>query len=362
MKRSPETLPLSLEQMLEQGLSQVRTWLIFAAALGAIGTWLGTLLLVSRPTIPVYDVALNILSGTILVGAVAWLIFGRGPLLRFSIILLSIETLIVTVRMVAALIVSYSETSLSEALPPLSPWVPLFFVVAFLLLPAREALYFSCAPMVILMIATLVFVLRNFGSFGASFEMMNIVQQYLFMHPLLVLLLYLISRIAQKQREDMAVAYAREAEQGRWMENDDWINGLSRPGMLHQLDRILANLDARNRAVLINCHLRSCGRLLDERGERVVRKRVRALAEGLLRHLDAETRIGRLDSAHLLILVPWTASQTQGPEQTVDKLRRYAVSGFPDLDVDISAMFLEPGMTSEIALQALELETLTPAR
>jgi hypothetical protein len=346
---------LSLTKMIEQGLSAVRPWLALAATLGAGGTWAATYLLLSHPELAQYDVWLNGLSGLILTLAALWLAFGRGSVLRFSIVLLVIEILIITVRLVFALVTVTPLPGFTESLPPLSIWVPLLFVASFLLLPAREALYLTCVPMGILMIAVVVFAARSQIMSTTSFEMLNMLQQYLVMHPLLVLLLYLISRVAQEQRAAMAAAYARETAHGDSLEQDDWIEGLSRPAMLHLLQRTLDGRPLKPRTILADCHLAACEALIAAEGERAARARMRKLAEGLRRAAAGNAIIGRLDSHRLLLLVTGT---TLGPAELAAQLQQYAASHFQELKPRVRAIAVEAGMTPEIALQTLEITGL----
>ncbi len=349
--------PLGMREVLSRQLNAARRWLALAAAAGAVGTWVAIPVQLTRTNVFVFDIWLHAGSGLVLTAAAGWLLLTRGSVLRFSIILLMVESFLLTLRMAVGFVTADPLLGVSEVLPPLSPWVPLIFVLGFMLLPLQEALYFSCVHMIVLMISAAVFVTQAPELMGTSYDMLNIALQYLCMHPLLVLMLYLIARITHHQLKSLRLAYEDELARSGRLERDDRHAVLSRPGFLELLERILAVPPTNGDPVLVECRLEGLAKqksLHDDAIEATIKKLLNCLKSAS----GQELIFGRMDFDSIMVLIDSRVQDDAQLEALRQQLAVAASGCQPGLKLHIEAVRLERGMTTEIAFQALELSVL----
>lgn len=355
--RQPQ-VPLGMREYLSAQLDAVRHWLALAAALGAVGTWAAIPVLSAHTNLPVYDIWLHIGSGLVLTGSVAWLLLTRGSVLRFSIVLLMAEALLITLRMSVGFLTANPDVGISEILPPLSPWVPLIFVLGFMLLPLQEALYFSCVHMLVLMISAAVFITQAPGLIEDSYDMLNVALQYLCMHPLLVLILYLVARITQQQRQATQLAYEQAAARVRRLQQDDRHDVLSRPGFLDLVADTLGAPATAGDVILVQCRLYGLGVLQKSVHDEAVEEAIKKLLNCLKSASATELVFGRMDFDRIMVLMRRPVQS----DQTLDDLRKQltatATTCQPELGMQVDVIQLERGMTTEIAFKTLELAML----
>jgi hypothetical protein len=347
-----------MREFLSAQLENARRWLALAAGLGAMGTWAAIPVLSAHTNLPAYDIWLHIGSGIVLTASVAWLLLTRGSVLKFSIVLLMAEALLITLRMSIGFLTADPGVGISEILPPLSPWVPLIFVLGFMLLPLQEALYFSCVHMLVLMISAAVFITQAPGLIEDSYDMLNVALQYLCMHPLLVLILYLVARITHQQRQMMLLAYDHTAARARRLERDDRHAVLSRPGFLELLRETLNNLAAAGDAILVQCRLVGLANRQKFAHDAVVEDAIQKLLNCLKSATDTELAFGRMDTDSIMVLLHKCVHSDLELGALRKQLAATAKTCQPDLSMHVDAIRLERGMTAEIAFKTLELAVL----
>ncbi len=351
-------MPGRMSDFLSAQLDAVRPWLALCAALGAAGTWAAVTQLQATSGMPMADILLHISSGTVLTLSAIWLLLTRGSVLKFSIILLMVEALLLTARMTAGFLTTDPSVGISDALPPLSIWIPLTFIASFILMRLREALYFTSVLVFVLMLGAAIFVAKSPDKLGMSYDMLNIALQYLFMHPLLLLLLYLAARISSQHRLAMQDAYAFESALSRRLEQDDRQTGMSRPGFLNLLERAMEGLEAGETMVLVECRLQGLEVLHRQAQESAVDATVRRLMECLRSSSDTELVFGRMDTDQIFVLMNEQAHDDLELNAVRTRLKDVAQACGQGTTVDFQAARLECGMTLEIALKTLELTAL----
>ncbi len=95
-------------------------------------------------------------------------------------------------RLGVGLFVSAPEVGIADALPPQHGWMPLIFVVAFAVLPARPALGVSFAAYAAMAILVLVFLATHAEQITDTIDGRALVRQYVLGHLAYVALLWLI--------------------------------------------------------------------------------------------------------------------------------------------------------------------------
>lgn len=351
-------MPVNFAGFLSAQLDAVRPWLALVATLGAIGTWLAVTRLQATSGAPKADILLHIASGTALTFSAFWLLLARGSVHKFLVILLIAEAFLLTTRMIAGFLTTDPATGISDALPPLSIWIPLLFIASFILMRRRDALFFTATLVFLLMLSAAIFVAKAPSMLGMSYDMLNIALQYLFMHPLLLLLLYLAARISSQHRRAMQDVIAHETTLSHRLEQDDRKTGWSRPGFLNLLECTLSQLGAGESMVLVECRLKGLESLRQSEQEGAVDETIRRLQGCLRSNTSTQLTFGRMDSDCVMVLVNEPTRDESEVDAVRAKLTDIAIGCGSTIKVRFEAARMESGMTLDIALRTLELSSL----
>lgn len=338
------------EMILARIIRMQRYWLLALAIIGGISAFPALPFLFSNPDYPRYDSIMQLANGVILLVAAAALLV--LPLERTRQIALVAFTLVMADLSVRAILAHHmpltsSGMSREAVMLQFSPMIPAMLVGSFLFLKYRQAAILCWSLTCVTACSVMIYQLRAGSEAWSDYHRLSVVLQFLFAHPVIVLLMTLIARVNKKFQEYSEFLVERENYIANHLLRDHSGKLLTHAAMLEHLRSRLEQLQFEGRVMRIRI------RINEKQSEYTVPEMRKKLIQILDTVLAKPVEYGLVESDHILV-----SQMGQGDFSEEDtQVQKAWHSLVHDTDLNINTILLQPGMTLNILKQDLELDT-----
>ena len=336
--------------IVDETLRLQRMWLLALATIGGLSAFPALPYLFSNPNYPVHDAIMQVANGVILLAAALGIFIVPVRYTRkVALVVFVLVMLDLTIRVILAHHLEYPENVISpeEIMVQFAPMIPAVLVACFLFLSFSAALTLSSLMTAITAGSVLVYQLTQGASAWDDFHRLGVVLQFLFAHPVLIILLVLLNRVSEQYRAYAEFALNRAEDIERQLLRDESGLLLTRPAILQLLrDR----LEKRQYDVSVLSVKILKGDVGDEHETHSTAELRNTLVEVAGAMLPESATLGFYESDQLLVVSPITSDETRFTEQLMAKWQSLGNR----TELEVRKLAFSPGMTWPIFANDLE--------
>lgn len=335
------------DEILNRVLYMQKYLMLALVVIGGISAFPALPYLFRNPDYPLYDSILQLANGVILLGAaIALFVLPVSQTRRVALIILALVMADLTIRVILTHHMPYALTTISreDVMVQFSPMIPAILVACFLFLESRQALLLTWSLTLITACSVLIYQIKGGAEAWNHFGRLGVVLQFLFAHPVIIILLTMISRVHRTLQDYSEYLVTRHSYIEDKLLRDETGLLLTRPAFYQLLKSRLNNRQYAGRLLLI--------RIVPSRprDEQPIAELRMALARVLQSVLHETTGYGLLESD--LIMASCSrdtdfAAEDAAIHKAWDQLENHA-------SLALHTMTLKPGVTWPILLDELE--------